>query len=370
MINIVLDANIYKANPNRNDLNFKSIEKLSKMSYLKLHVPYIVQREFQTQQSKLCSDDLTKIISGFNSLSRKQLSQEIIKKINKIKSEIESDKAKILEDSEKQFIKWLDSINANRHPLCLEQANNAMEAYFQGKAPFKEPKIRKDIPDSFIVQSIYKLCEENDNMHIVTEDIKIRNSFVESETIKIYEKLSDFISSKLIQDKLIEIDLKEKIELIKQLVSKFENDFYEISMHISNQIGENLIDKTFNDYTILDDNHEATISGFYDPENIELLFDEMNYYGNGEFGIPFSLQINVVAYYYIFKSDYYISDDHSPSISDLNDHYFEAEDEFYVSVDGIISLHIDVENINLDEFEKSINIDSINIDDITNIERC
>jgi len=61
LIHIVLDTNIYRNNPGRNNLNFQAIEKLANAGWLKLHVPYVVEREFQTQQREIYSRDLEKI---------------------------------------------------------------------------------------------------------------------------------------------------------------------------------------------------------------------------------------------------------------------------------------------------------------------
>lgn len=73
MIHVVLDTNIYRDNPRRDNLHFKALEKLSKAGVIRLHIPYVVMREFQTQQREIYSKDLAKTTSGLHSLSKKQL---------------------------------------------------------------------------------------------------------------------------------------------------------------------------------------------------------------------------------------------------------------------------------------------------------
>ena len=85
MIHIVLDTNIYRHNPSRDNLNFKAVEKLAAARWLKLHIPYVVEREFQTQQRKIYSKDLEKAKSGLSGLLRKQLSPEVLEELNCIK---------------------------------------------------------------------------------------------------------------------------------------------------------------------------------------------------------------------------------------------------------------------------------------------
>jgi len=153
LIHIVLDTNIYRHNPSRDNLNFKAVEKLATADRLKLHIPYVVEREFQTLQRKIYSEDLEKAKSGPSGLLRKQLSPDVLYRLNLLKDQLEAEPENILFDAEDQFVQWAQSIDANRYPLCLEQSSKALDSYFQGLPP-KEPKIRNDIPDSFVVQAI------------------------------------------------------------------------------------------------------------------------------------------------------------------------------------------------------------------------
>lgn len=367
MIHIVLDTNIYRNNPGRNNLNFQAIEKLANAGWAKLHIPYVVEREFQTQQREIYSKDLEKAQSGLSGLSRKQLSPDVLAKIQLLKNQLDAESENILLDAEKQIVDWAESIDANRYPLCLDQARTALEAYFHGFPPLKAPKIRDDIPDSFVVQAINKLCLENGDIHVVAGDKKIRDAFSERKTVTVYKDLSDFIESEIIQNELKDIDLFDNIEEIKLALQAYEDECGEISTRISNDVGEAIVGNTISDPSIPDDNNEATIDGYDDAEDIEFDFTELAYYGNGQFGFPFNLKIIVSATYYIFKADYYCMDD-APSVTDHNDHYFEAEDEFEVMVTGTVSISIDRDKINMDEFSECIDQDSIAIDEVQSID--
>lgn len=366
-----MDTNIYRDNPSRDNLHFKALEKLSKAGVIRLHIPYVVMREFQTQQREIYSKDLAKATSGLLSLSKKQLDTDILDKLKALKNELDNESENILSNAENQITQWANNIGANLNPLCIDQANAALEAYFQGKPPLKSIKVREDIPDSFIVQSIYKLNTENSGIHVVTGDVKVRDAFSEEENISAYNRLTDFIESDLIQDKLKDIDFISNIGPIVDAIQKYEHEEAEMLSFISNNIGEKIARKTFSDYSIPDDNHEASINSYGEAENIELDFSKIAYYGNGQFGIPFSLKIIVLANYYIFKPDYYCMDherEHVPLVADHNDHYYEAEDEFGLNVHGLVSITVDRDNINLDEFSQSIVGDGIEIDEIMDIE--
>lgn len=373
MIHIVLDTNIYRNNPRRDNLNFKALEKLAKSGIVKLHIPYIVEREFQTQQREIYSKSLIKAQSAFSGLSKKQLSTDILTKLNSLKNELNDKTEEILSEVENEFVTWADDMNANRYPLCREQALNALEAYFKGNPPLKTPKIREDIPDSFLVQAIINLQAEKEIMHVIGGDRKVKEAFSSREGFFTYEDLSDFVELEMIQEELKELDLLNNLQPIKNAIQQYEEEKGQVAYKISQDIGEAIIWKTISSTSIPDDNNEATIDGYYEAEDIELHYKELSYYGNGQFGIPFSLRIIVTATYYIYKSDYYCmdaSEEYVPSVSEHNDHYFEAEDEFEVTVEGMVSITIDKGNINLENFEECVEDGSIGINEIESIELC
>jgi hypothetical protein len=371
LIHVVLDTNIFRNNPDRSNLNFRALEKLAKANSVKLHIPYVVEREFQTQQREIYSKDVDKSLSGLAGLVRKQLSPELLEKVNFLKKELENVKESILFDAEHQLVKWGQDINAVRHPLCLEQALNALEAYFQGKPPLKAIKVREDIPDSFVVRAIENISKDNGDIHVVAGDKKVQDSFDGNDKITVYKSLSEFIETDSIQNELKDIDVLENLEKLEGAIIAFESEYGEISCAISSHIGEKLLYETISDPSIPDDNHEASIISYYEPEDINLDFSDISYYGSGSFGVPFTLKILVGAIYYIFKADYYCMDhDNAPSVTDHNDHYFEAEDEFEIEVKGIATISIDRDKIDFDEFSECVDFGSFGIDSIENIELC
>lgn len=372
MIHLVLDTTVYRSNPSMDNLHFKAIEKLALAGELKLHIPYVVLREFQTQQREHYSKDLAKAISGLSGLTKKSLDKAIASKLIALKDELETDSPNILSSAEDQIVQWAKNVGADLLPLSLDQTQEALEAYFQGKPPLKSIKNREDIPDSFIFQSILKLHSSFNEIHVVSGDNKILEAS-KAANIQAYESLSTFVESPLIQDKLKDVDLIKNIGPIVDALEAHEQQEGDIHSFLSCNIGEEIMWGKIIDSSIPDDNHEATISSYYDPKEIELDFSRARYYGNGQFGIPFTLENTVNAIYYIFKSDYYCLDadhEHVPSISEHNDHYFEAEDEFDVRVSGLVSITINRDKIDVADISESIVEDSIQIDEVSEIELC
>ena len=224
MIHVLIDTSVYRQNPQRDSLNFKAIEKLSDANWLKVHIPYIVEREFQTQQREIYSKDLINALSGLKGLARKKLSLKYSKKIKSLKDKLESEKEAILDNAEYQFIEWAEKINANRFPLCLEQTNEALEAYFKGTQPVKNIKSRDDIPDSFIVQSVLKISNEiNQQLYFVANDNKLSGAFDTNDKITTYKRLSDFVESNLVQEELKDLDFLDNLEEITKALIQFDS---------------------------------------------------------------------------------------------------------------------------------------------------
>lgn len=371
MIHIVLDTNIYRNNPSRDNLDFKALEKLSKANLICLHIPYIVLREFQTQQRDIYNKDLEKAVSGLNNLSRRVLDEDTLKRLASIKEELGKQSEDILSNAEHQITNWASNIGADLHPLCLDQASLALEAYFQGKPPLKSVKNRADIPDSFIVQSILKLHDDHNSIHVVANDKNVREAFADTQTIITYSNLAELVKTEKIQNELKEADLIHNLSTLVGAIKKFEQENSAIEQFLSNNMGEYLVGKSFYELAIQNDDDEVTIISYNEADNITVGDSEAKYYGNGQFGVPFELRIVVNAYFYILKSEYYSLNpeiEHLPSVSDHNDHCFEAEDEFELSISGLVSITINRDALNLGELADSIMEDSLKIDEISNIE--
>lgn len=338
MINIVLDTNIYRKNPSRSDLPFQALARLAKAGQVKVHIPYIVEREFQTYRRSLCQDDMRNADSALRSLLKKELSPATKTLVQGTLDGIEEYKEALLLDAEQSLPAWANDIGALRQELTIEQSRGALEAYFQGSAPLTEPKKRNDIPDSFIFQAI-KAIPNTSPLVVISEDGKLADAISPLENVSAFNSLAAFIEKESTQALIVDLDIADKLPQIIAILQQHQADTNEISSSINGEIGERLVNTTIHSSEIPDDNNEATVTGYYDAKDIELHFEEANYFGSGDIGVPFSLSIRVSAYFYIYKSDYY-GMDLNISVVDHNDHYFQAEDEFPLSVSGTARISV------------------------------
>lgn len=81
---------------------------------MKLHIPYVVEREFQTQQREIYSKDIDKAISGLTGLARRQLSPELAKRISEIKTQVDGAREEVLSDAEMQIVQWEEGLSGFR----------------------------------------------------------------------------------------------------------------------------------------------------------------------------------------------------------------------------------------------------------------
>ncbi|TXL68927.1 hypothetical protein [Zeimonas arvi] len=203
----------------------------------------------------------------------------------------------------------------------------------------------------------------------MAEDEKIAQASESLPGVSVHRSLIAFIDSAPIQAELLDLDIVKNLPSIRDVIESYENEDGQIAHHLQHKGGEALVWKEVHSRSIPDDSHEATITGYCDPADIELDFSELSYYGYGEFGLPFTFLATVSITYYILKSDYFTLDDKNlPSVSDHNDHYYEAEEDRQVRVSGIVKLSFDptaLKSISEENIGEHISIAIDSIDDVT-----
>jgi hypothetical protein len=239
--NVALDTNIFRSNPTLDSLGFRALARLCKNDVYRLHIPYIVEREFQTQQLAIFEKDSKKALSGISSLQRKPISKRLQKTLQEIEDNFKSASNSAHREAENRIIEWAKSVGAIRHPLSLDDATNALEAYFNGTAPLKEPKIRDDLPDSFLVRALESTVLQTGELVVVANDKKILDSFKDNTSVVAFSSLSKFIGSDDVQEEIKELDLLDQFDEIKSAVSAYEDETSDISSAVASQIGSKLL---------------------------------------------------------------------------------------------------------------------------------
>jgi PIN domain len=366
--NVVLDTNIYRKNPSRSDLPFQALERLCKAGVLCLHLPYVVEREFQTQQVAQYQKDISESLSGLERIIRKGLPPAELASVKELRDSIKVLEPSIITAAEAALISWATVVSAIRHPITESAAQAAMEAYFHGHPPLTNPKTRDDIPDAFIFQTIKDVSAIEPTLIVVAEDEKLANASRNLLGVVVHKSLAAMIESPPIQTELLELDVVDSMETTTALLRQYAEKFDELTAYLKRQSGENLVWKTVHSRYIPEDNHEATITGCFDTKDVEFNFEDFYYFGAGKFGLPFSYRTTAFVTYYIFKSDYYcLDEDRMPSVIDHNDHYYQAQEDLDVRVSGVLRISFPLEKVKgltLDTVEDHIDFEIDSIDEI------
>lgn len=368
MINVILDTNIYRKNPSLDSASFQALKILASNGHLQLHIPHIVFEEFISQKKEEYEKQINGIESGIRGLSSKRLSKKQKEILDSCATEIDKLKRELADVPREEFKKWTVSMGATIHPL-EPYVEKAFEAYFRGAPPFKEKKLRKDIPDALIYETINKISESHKTVYIVVEDGNLGEFCAKIKNAIVFATLDDFIGYDLCQSLLREQKIVDNfdgvINALKEERPRLVDKLESLSVNA-------LAYKTFSDYNIPDDNNEATIESVGSLDNVAFFFEKAIYFGNGVVGLPFEFDTEVLAFYYIFKSDYYCLERESVkhiSVSDHNDHYFEAEQYFYVHVTGLLSINIEIAEIKEGaKLDSLVGYESCKIDEIESIE--
>ena len=370
MINVVLDTCIFRNDPNRIKAPFRVFSRLASENKLKLYILDLVKKEFVSQRFDEYESAVKNVKNALKALNRKFLPDEIKVKISQIIDEFSKVENNIKTYPEFEFVTWLSSIHAEKVSIDANLAPVVLRSYFEGQKPFKNKKSRDYFPDAFIFESIKRLSMNFETLHVVVNDGNLKQAINSIENVTTYSTLNDFIDSQEVRNVLDRLEATN--EIFRQIIVKLEGNVDDLDMIVKNQATDKLVGETIHDERIPDDNNEAIINGIYQPEDVEHLFGEAILVGDEIILIPFKFVTTVNTYYYIYKPDYYIFEEDENrriGISDHNDHYFEAEEDFNVEVTGDLSIQINRDNIDgdIEDVWELIRYENCGIDKISKI---
>jgi hypothetical protein len=367
MIKLVLDTTAFHQNSTLKGQDFKLIETLSASGALKLYLPYVVEKEFLTQQSASCHEQIEALVRAVKNLSQRALAKEQVEWLTAIDSKMEDCKPAMLSADKTNLNDWLGTIKAERVGVCQQQAVEALDAYFHGSPPLKQAKARKDIPDSFVFQAVRKIASDDEQVIFISGDTQMREAVEKLSNVRAFENLKTFAQSPEIQALISQEDEKQRIEKFKECLPNNLEAIKILSEVVKANVGEKVVWKKVGGDEYGFDESDATITSYDTAQEPSFKWDELLYYGDGSFSLPFTVTMGVLITYYIFKSDWYCMDtDEAPSVTDHNDHYFEAERDDEVLIEGVLSFSVcdDV----APEDESILDHESVEIDSIESIE--
>lgn len=296
---------------------------LANSKKITLHVPFVVEREFETHLEQDQREKLeiaaAKISSALKFQPRGPHSVRLAGNLKELKSELSS----LVQERIEAFTNWLLEIGAERHHLTLDQTQKAMEAYFIGAPPFKRPKVRDSIPDSFIFQQFLHLKEKyGSQFGVVTSD----NALCEASQdagISCWSNLWEFLSSAeaqpLIAEQFIVQHKKEICMHVLTLAKSAEDDIAEALEHALQSEMYVPIEAA----NTFSETGEISLSGYDRPYKITL--NQVDYIGGMVFLVNVVAEVELMYEFMVLKSDAIHLDTTKFGLSAVNKYYLEAE---------------------------------------------
>ena len=343
MIQLVIDSTALRNDPARKKAGFRALKGLVKAEKVKLHIPYVVKQEFVTQQIEDYHSSLSPLITKIAKFGKKNLPDDTKEFLHETKQRLESLDQELAEFAKSDFEEWLSELAAQVDLIHDSHGQRVLEAYFAGEAPFREKKRREDIPDAFIWQTVLDIAQHHGEVVLVSGDKAIRAACEDHEKVTGFASLDEFISSDVCQSLLREAQAKHSFQRLLTLVPEIKD---QMESTIRAQVVDVLHGRTVSSEEIPDDNNEGMILAVGDAKDIEIQSDEVEYYGEGLFVIPVEFSTECLISYSVFKIDYLTLSEEKMegiSISELNDSFFDAEEDYSLRVEALVSLDFETE---------------------------
>lgn len=360
-MHVLIDSCIYRGDPKRDKPPFRAIVRLAKAGTLHLHIPAFVRGEILTHEQDDARDEINKVRKTAAKLLAVTNEPTLLKQAQALQQAVSEMKDGAAERIAAALDAWITEAHATVHPVAADHGARVAEAYFGGKPPFRMSKFRDDLPDSFIWETALDLVNEFGELIVVSADGRLRGAAEAHDQMDAYKTLEEFIKTDTVQDDLTaliaSVAINNNLERIKGLLPNMAGS---LEGSLENDVVRELSWKTVRHSAIPEDNGEASISGVGTPEHVVFAFKEVDDYGEGEIGIPFTATVECELNFTIYKGDYYtISDEETISVSDWSDHYFNATKSYTISIEGHLTLTIDTtdledEDISDDELQDVI----------------
>jgi hypothetical protein len=373
MIHVVADTTVYRADPKRERAAFRAVSRLAHAGHLVLHIPDIVRREFVSQQRQQYSKHIAALRTELHDLGRRPLPIAVADYVDGALGNLASLSAELESFAEDEFAQWTRRVSAVVHPIGESHGGRVVDAYFAGTPPFREPKRRDDFPDAFLWQAILDLAGSYNPLYVVSSDRGIFNAAQGVEGLSPFGSLEEFVASEPFQALLKAHFASANIKALLALLPKHLDL---VSSAVANELVNELAGRTVRSDEIPDDNSEAIVSMVGEPADLSLDIAAAVDHGDGLFVVPFSLRTECLLDYAIFKGDFYTLPEEKSdriSTSELNEHYYSAEEHYDLRVRGLLSFEVDAEalkstDLSEDDLLRILTDATISVDSIEDIE--
>jgi hypothetical protein len=327
-LKIIFDTNILREDPNRTQPALKAVERLMRNTGATLFLPYVVVQEFLTHQ-KLQLDEVTETLrSSLISFKRKTaLCEAAQESSEKLLSEAEHLKESTYATIENNFYSWCSNYNVQIIDVTEKESRAVLDAYFTGEKPFSRIKERKDFPDAYIYQQIKRLATQFNQVNFISKDKNLADSLKEFSNIRILDSIEMLTETREFSSSLLNTEVSKNLNYIMENLKVHEEILFDhLSQKILYELSHPQIGRPGDVFTF-DQNFIENV--YCDaPETFQI--SKLFYYGNGEFGVQFSVEV-------VFE----VNSPHYPSELNSYNEYRSSIDNLFESEDAMINYESD-----------------------------
>jgi hypothetical protein len=338
---LVLDSTAYRAN-SQNGVHFQGLTRLCNHGFIQLKIPFMVEQEAVSQKkheaSKLFASATTALRKLAESPSLISDQAEEVRTFEQSLGKLEESAASVRITETWEY--WKEFTRAETLELTSAHAQAAILAYIEGAPPVHPAKNRNDLPDSFIYQQIRGLASHGP-VTVVSGDDGLRKAVEGVQDVTVFKTLLEFLESEPTQElfrKLNEKDHEHERSIMLEFLKSNAKGLLSV---IEKEGGDKIVgvNLPFDDPS--SNPNEHSISSYGQPTGIIIDFEELQYFGEGEYSLPFEFSSEVLIEFFIDKSEYWTMDEEEqPSVSDWNDYVYHAESEEEVRVHGILKISV------------------------------
>jgi hypothetical protein len=350
-MHVLIDSNIYRGDRKRNKPAFRAILRLAKAAKLHLHVPFFVKAEVLSQLQDDVRSEINKVRSAAYEILSLTAEANLKSQADSLVQTVAAMKQNVGVSIAADLQGWIKEAQAIEDPIAPDHGTRVAAAYFAGSPPFGNKKQRTDIPDSFIWEMALDLVQTNGQLIVVSNDGRVHKAADQHSVMEAYKSLEDLLKSPACQDAINELDASEAItNNIARIKGLLPEEQTTLQSWLDTGVVHELAWKTVRHHAIPEDNGEAQISSVNETENVTFAFTEVEHFGDGDLGIPFTATVDCELNFRIYRGDYYaMGDDDDISVSEWSDHYLDANKTYTLNIEGYVNLAIDTELLKRDD---------------------
>jgi hypothetical protein len=342
-MNLVIDSSTLLQDPSRTRAATKALERLIAHGEVKLFIPAVVEQEVLAHLRQTAANALSDLLRPLKSLERhvppnfqKRERDDLVTAVAELGRQL----ANGLAD---EFSGWLGMLGAEILDIRSHHGKIVMKEYFSGEPPYSEPRSRKDIPDSYILQAVRDLVLRVQEVGMVVSDTQLRDSIAPLINGQVYESLDSFIRSPIAQDGLRRARGASNMAAILEFLSTGMRDIGTVlnAVHVDRLAGQWMSGRN-----VPSPDSEARITVVDDTMNLGIEWKNAEYYGDGKIAVPSVYHVAVSAECDVYISDYYAMSEQQLegfSVTTLNEHFVSVEGNYQIQAKALLIFDVGVE---------------------------